>query len=605
MAGVSLTGLTVQNLRLFTDTHLDLSNGCTYLIGPNNSGKTSLLALLDLVFNRDLLPDFARATDELLSDLKPARDTRNQARRLTLWVQVDDRRRHKRFQCHQGVAQLRLSLTLSDRRFRANLGQARRGEQHDVEAVHLLDELRRQYAFVHIPAGRSVDSMDFGDALDAALQSALIGVFDKPGKGATAEERKVKNLIDTDLAAIAQPAHDFWTGFLERLPAGWVKQGDAKPAIDKRALAAILVEQLAVKLTTGEHDAAGVGPAAVGSGLQSLLDIELRRYVAEQSGRQLILAIEEPEVFLHPSAQRRLGRDLARSSSISKLLVSTHSALVVEEAPYESIALVRDQTVHQPTETDPDRVAINTFLAAGRGAEMYFARSVLFVEGPGDREYWEGLRRRLAGHDDTGAVDHCYVVETGGNEQFAPWIRLVRSFAGDPIRWVALMDSDSAPKAIACAAAAGVALTNRQQTLLNTIAGAWGQKDTVAAGQAARQLSQRHPDEERLWLAPGDLEQVMCASLSDATVARLAAKVGLTSADSVALAEDLGTNCRVGHTAKNVHVKAPWVRRLLAEETPGDEISPFAARVLEEWLHLAGVSARAASRTVNALRASS
>lgn len=602
MSGLELVGVRVQNLRLFTDTSLDLSNANTYLIGPNNSGKTSLLALLDLAFNRDLTQDFARATDDLFELLMPARHTRNQARRLTLRVRIDDARRHKRFSCKNGIAELRLSLTRSDKRFRANLGGPRQNEAHDPEAVFLLTELRDQYDFVHIPAGRSVEAISFEASLNEALKTALLNVFQQPGKGATAEERKVKKLIDDELETISQPAHDFWADFLTRLPAGWVKDGSAKHRIDRPGLAGIIVDQLAVGISTGAHDSDGVEPGDVGSGLQSLLDIELRRYIAEQRGRSIILAIEEPEVFLHPSAQRRLGRDLGRGKKLSKLIVSTHSPLVVEEAAYRSIALVRDQRVHQPVERDEKRCAVNSFLAIGRGAEMYFARSVLFVEGAGDREFWEGLRRRLAAHDDTGGADHCYVVETGSNQQFAPWVRLIRSFDGSPIRWLALMDCDSSTELERCARDAGVTLSARQRTQLADVRKSWSDGDTAKSLLAARRFSTRVKDESRLWLAQGDLEQVMCSQMSATTVGEINTEVGLRSLDKAALAEDLGSNCRPGHKSKADPMKAPWIRRLIAEKLPGDEISPFAASVLAEWLFLANDQSNSSQRAVRQLR---
>ena len=46
-----LVGFEVENLRGFRRAALDLSNDLTVLVGPNNSGKTSIFRLLDWLLN--------------------------------------------------------------------------------------------------------------------------------------------------------------------------------------------------------------------------------------------------------------------------------------------------------------------------------------------------------------------------------------------------------------------------------------------------------------------------------------------------------------------------------------------------------------------------
>lgn len=576
--------MTMQNLRGFAETTIRLDGPVLFLVGPNNAGKTSLMRLLDVVFNWDLAREFKAVSDGFLKTMLPARETRNAARRITLRVRILDGRRHNSLQCDQeGVAQLRLSLTVNDKRLRANLGSPRRNEPHDSKAERFLKELRDQHAFVHIPAGRSVDSVDFDHTLLQAMTISLMASLQQPGRGATKAEREAKKVVEA-LEKLAIPVEQFWKGFLNRLPFGWVTGGTAIPQLDRMVLARIIVEQLAVRLTTGSHDSSGVSPVDVGSGLQSLLDFELRRYVSEVGGRQLFLAIEEPEVFLHPSAQRHLGRVLSSGNLAARTLVSTHSPLIVEEASFDQVAIIRDHVVSQPRLLDADRLAINNSLMSGRGAELQFARSVLLVEGPGDREYWEVLRRKMSRYDSSGAVDHCYVLDVGTNTRFAPWIRLLRSYSSTPFVWLAVLDSDSTKEARDAVDRAGLRFSERQQNELEQIRKALSAGDIDVADKAARRLAAITATEVPILLAPGDLEFIMCSRLSTDTCKVVCDQIGVSAVNATGLAERLGTKHRKEGKAIGGAKKAPWIRGLLARVTPTNELDPFVLTVLERWI---------------------
>nr|PZN03582.1 MAG: hypothetical protein DIU66_07060 [Bacillota bacterium] len=101
---------------------------------------------------------------------------------------------------------------------------------------------------------------------------------------------------------------------------------------------------LAMDPAQGDKD---IDPAELGEGTRNLLILALLRSYAvtlRQSGEQLsgILAVEEPEIYLHPQAQRNLFRILREiADSGIQVIISTHSSHFVDTEFFDSIGLVR------------------------------------------------------------------------------------------------------------------------------------------------------------------------------------------------------------------------------------------------------------------------
>jgi energy-coupling factor transporter ATP-binding protein EcfA2 len=129
-----------------------------------------------------------------------------------------------------------------------------------------------------------------------------------------------------------------------------------------------------------------------------------------------IMLIEEPESFLHPSAQAEFGRVLQNISEEFKVQVitTTHSPYMLSlENARANVLLRRTQTGVRwpstelvPTEGDtwmePFALALgldNSALAQWRNVIFKQSNSILLVEGEIDKEYFELLRAPALGED--------------------------------------------------------------------------------------------------------------------------------------------------------------------------------------------------------------
>lgn len=590
---LSLEKATIDNLRGFRNCSIIFPDGPMYLVGPNNSGKTSLLKIFDFLLNWDLSSEFQKVSDEALQLLLPARVTRREARRITLWIRVLDGRRRRNLKCDKsGLAQLRLSLRVSPPSLRANLGPPAQSETHSHKAQQVFEEIQQSTGFIHISAGRSASSPVFQKGAPEMITKALLDGQQGPSGGLTRRGREINQTL-TSIQDFSSPLDAIWRDVVGRLPSGWASVARTGARMRADTLAEFVAAQSPVLLSTGSHDSTGVPPEELGSGLQSLLDLEVRLLLAERGNKNLVVAVEEPEAFLHPSAQRQLSSQFSTSKNANRLIISTHSPLFVDEADFKNIALVRDHRVSQPSALTAIRNSINSVLTQGRAAEMLFADSILLVEGEGDRRYWETLRRRLAKADKTGTVNRCFVIEVGGNERMSPFIQLLRLFRGVPLSWLGVLDCDSSRQLRRCLNDAGIAVSPATQASLAKLGNAWASGDFKLVEQEASLLAQSHLGNHVVLIAPGDLEHLMCSRLSTSTAQALIQEFSFSASTAVDLAERLGTKVRSTFTPIASPSKDPWMRSIIADQTPFSELHPFVEDVLERWVSGADTSTNA------------
>lgn len=182
---------------------------------------------------------------------------------------------------------------------------------------------------------------------------------------------------------------------------------------------------------------------AVGSGAEAP--------APRKSSDSIIFAFEEPELFLHPHAQRRLATTIREIGGAvgHQVFVSTHSTHFVDVDRSESICVVTkenanagtrvkqcDQELFAGDENRKKRFQMCSWVNPDRG-EMFFARKVAFVEGETERRLFPYLAEIL------GCMDpDVSVVDCGSKHNLCLYVAIANAFR---LRYVVIHDEDPVP----------------------------------------------------------------------------------------------------------------------------------------------------------------
>ncbi|RPF49391.1 putative ATP-dependent endonuclease of OLD family [Thermodesulfitimonas autotrophica] len=168
-----------------------------------------------------------------------------------------------------------------------------------------------------------------------------------------------------------------------------------------------------------------------------------------ESFRPIILAIEEPELYIHPQMQRLVFGVLREFSESDQVIYTTHSPAFVDVADYHCIGVTRKDTVEAGThvyQCDPGVLGspeekkgfqfLNSFGLEQN--QLFFAKKVILVEGEQDSIAIMSAGRKLGLFKEF-PEEIGYTIIIAGNKQEIPkFQKLLNAFQLPYIVWLEL-----------------------------------------------------------------------------------------------------------------------------------------------------------------------
>lgn len=463
---MKLSHILVKDFRSFLGEHqFPLNAGVNYLVGPNNCGKSNLVRAVALALDPDAEYDFGRdqparektAGRSLQSRISLTLDVGKSGPEETLLryakaYEVAVRKARSatttgNIQTFARDRQVILITTFASdgsRRVRFGVkGQNREAEEVAcAERSKLEDQFRRVLRFAIIRTGEDLESVlkgKFREILHLVIADHL-----KPEMARAMESRE--RYIEALQAELLQPLRD--------------RVGDLVGQMFPEITVSDLVPDVPSVAQTLSSVDVRLGDASAltqltdkGTGVRGAVLVAMLQYLAQESLRSVVLALEEPEAFLHPAGQEAIRthlESLVAASGVS-LLVSTHSPYTISRRPDALVMeLAKDPdgwtSMVNFANGDQERAPIlgSLFRDAGMAHVLERAleipddtRAVLVTEG-----YMDGAFLRIgceaAGRPEL--LDGIHIIDSGGAKQVVVQAVLAESATELPV--VALLDFD-------------------------------------------------------------------------------------------------------------------------------------------------------------------
>jgi putative ATP-dependent endonuclease of the OLD family len=426
-----------SHIKAFKSLLFDLKQ-TSVLIGQNDHGKSSILKTIDIVLNQldeDTL-ELGTLHPDLAEKLLPIFPVNAKARRVT--VRYDD----------AGVEKALHVTVRADLTFTV-LEAITKNAKTSPASLAVFKKLRDHNRFVLIPALRDASSPAFQELLSRMLREhGLSKMIPQKAGGTPKEYRVLKDIRDKISKEIRPYINDALLPEIER-HFGFKTQHKLalKFDVDVQDVGEWIMDNLRLgfQMTTSGETTLALSEA--GSGVQSGVLLALHRLAQKAAANpdvQFLLAVEEPEAFLHPQRQKELYQDIQSAQSDNlRVIVTTHSPYIVGEAPFSTLGLVRKQgqhsALHVPAIVSKKEREMFDAYSNEVNALLFFAEKVVLVEGESDARVIRVLLQKRLGAE----AHRISIISAAGNANFSPFLRMIRAWRAANIPHLVVTDFDS------------------------------------------------------------------------------------------------------------------------------------------------------------------
>ena len=389
-----LVSLTVKDFRSITNGHKLQFGDSTVLIGPNNEGKSNivraLVAGLRILSTVRRAPESLRTagatTGMLLSNLG--------VRRYYNWETDFPIGKRKRRKGEEGSSELLFEFSLEPEEvdeFRKSIKSSLNGNlpirlslgrvqstiavvKQGVGSKVLAAKTERIQAFIrsrigcqYIPSVRTAESVH--SIVEETVEAELQAVEKNPNYQAALEA----------IALAQQPILDrvsegIKATLLQFLPG--IRDVQVRITAQARTEALRRASEIIV------DDGTPTLLAHKGDGVQSLAALALMRHASQEgAGKQVIVAVEEPESHLHPSAIHGLRSVLSQIATQQQVVITTHCPLFVDRNNISTNILVSKNRARPASNI----AEIRESLGVRASDNLRHAECILLLEGEDDR----------------------------------------------------------------------------------------------------------------------------------------------------------------------------------------------------------------------------